>query len=506
MKNLKTIFAAGISLFSISAFAAIDDYYYVGGSAMNPHLTGSWKDGTAPDGGGNWIFDGTYVNPTGTTKNSIVFWSDRDGRTGNQTPNVWNIDKIEFKSNLTAANWGSNSTFSFKLQRSGSTSTSYNLSTLTIGSFEKYCKLNIQIQPTYSNYSAGYDYALNITGDVTCTSNESLSGATFTTTYFGGWNNGTSNNSSSVMFREVTIGGLVTIGYTERISFMAGKVSTTPESMNYLVGDVNLNGGVKMYDNSTLALQNSDEAYNAVIRVNGINGKGFIKNNADKDGVVSGTKYSMLVFTNTSNASFDGNICDVSTSYDFSSLVKTKLVMAGSNGVTQTVKGTQYFSGGVEVISGNLRFDNASSYTLGDLTMRGGSFGANNEGSGMATFHNGTYYGGTLFFSINGDSADYLEFWGTFTKDISASKIILDFDLTNITEGRSYNLMYWDSYSGFSEDDFEFISSEYVATFAVSNMDLSVSFLAIPEASTFATILGLVSLVAVAMRRIRQKN
>lgn len=496
MKNLKKLLTAGISFIALPAFAATD-YYYVGLTSMNPHTATTWEGEALPPRGGtgNWIFDGDYV---AAPASSFDFWSDHNSERGNT--DIWNIGSMQFKGNLTRENWSIDSGvtpyISLRLKKGSSTTTTP--WTMTIGSFEKQCKLNVQITPTYSTYTGGFYYSLNITGNVNCTSNESTTGATYSVTYFGGWNNGTSNNSSTVMFDTATIGGLLTIGYTEGVAFMAGKYSKTLAMMDHTVGDVNLNGGVQMKGNSTLFLQHSDKAYNAVIRLNGLNGAGFVKNGGGKNTV--DPSLSMLVFTNTKDASFNGHICNVSNVYDTETLLKTKVVMAAANGVTQSVSSTQYFTGGVEVISGNLRFDDPIN-NIGNLTMRGGSFGVNKNGNGEGYFENCMYYGGTIFFVANGNSIDQLDFAGTFTKDSSTDKILMDFDLSNVNIGYKYEIIRWNDYSGLSESDFAFESSQYSADFEMTDTELYVTFGIIPEPSTFAVILGFAALATAVLRR-----
>ncbi len=261
---------------------------------------------------------------------------------------------------------------------------------------------------------------------------------------------------------------------------------------------------------------------------------GSVANHAYRIGTTStGTTASTLTITNnTSTAlthSFLGRLHDYSASdtvlpTDASIL---NLVMDSSKDFVQYLSGCNYYRGTTTIKSGTLhmRADGkdyngksegspapATGLGIGKLIMEGGAFSAcgspnsANTEVGLVKTTSLDWSGGNIIVDFAGLLSDKIEVSGAFTNVTSDTKTFF-FNTANIMAGVDYEILSFAETNFSSEDDFAHLfddDTKYTATFKLDANSLSVNFTAIPEASAYAGIFGLVALAIVIRRRVRK--
>lgn len=223
-------------------------------------------------------------------------------------------------------------------------------------------------------------------------------------------------------------------------------------------------------------------------------------------------------------STIDGGIADMSGNVtsivnNGTNPIKMAVFMNSSDGsLVQKFSGSSLkIEGGVTVMSGTLlvNFKETSGVNHGDLTMEGGRFGSSNAAGGSFLFTDLVYSGGTIELALDSAEAfDSLRLSGTVQLvDGFDGKVSFDFGdnlawLIDSEEngGNGVKVIAWaagtvgadsfaaNSYAG--EDGLE-----YVADFTSEADGLYVKYVAVPEPSTVAALMGVLALVFAARRR-----
>lgn len=508
-----TILLGGGS-FSANSYAA--EYFFTGGGNKSLSNGGNWVGDNAPVAGSDWTFENSRITGKSTVHMMTTLWSDQ--------PRVLTVGKIYFNGNIDT--WSSNSDlrhFYIEVQRGGTSAmTKDDPLVWTIASIEKYMPNIANFRPKYD--SAGRSYVnMVITGDVISDGNQAADSDN-SGMLFGGWGPDflyeTTETKETTPLHKLSIGGSLTIGKYERIIFNVGEWSETNyfDASKYDVADVTISGGIKATGNAVNIYMSQfgagvvrDFYHQTVFHVNGISSGAENNWITIKNRHKEGNALSILVFTNGDgvDTSMNGAIQDAAKAeYKAAdNFAKTKVVMNGHANGVQRINGESFFTGGVDVISGKLVFNQTNDKSMGDLLMKGGTFAINSEGLGThkAVFDNVSYEGGTLQFGLGDVKSDCMILEGVLTND-SLGKIVIDFDLTNIVLDKDYGIMVWSDKGTLTKDDF-LCSTDLSGMgideviFDVYDSGLSVKFTSIPEPAAVAVILGIIALSLAVLRR-----
>lgn len=357
---------------------------------------------------------------------------------------------------------------------------------------------------------------LHITGDV----NLSSSSTSLTlTTFFGGTGNdvalNTGTTSAGVNLKTLTVDGKFILGTCERVNLNVGKYyeSSVLTDKTYASADVKMNSGLHLGDYATIYLRhaaNSSNAHKVVYDINGLyadHGKIQNTNNTNAETLV------VIMLTNRAsvNATYSGRICDTDmNNYGSSVNVHTKIVMNGEG--SQTLIGSNYFTGGVDILKGTLAMNAANQdvFKQGDLTIKGGRLEIikNDSVADPARFTSKDFFwsGGVVktAFLDSGvhDMSALMDFAGGVYLDLGNDKYIFEF--SNVVDSGTYIIMQWadDSLTKSDESRFEAIAAGWDVIFEIDEVSktLSATFV-IPEPSTVAAIMGVLVLAFAAYRR-----
>lgn len=511
--------------------ASVNTYFSAVSSSLNARTGFVDTNGTAitysPDN--VWIFnsDKATTSGTGTTLTANIY-------TDQMTPTPYNVTEnagIKFEKfgstlrwvnvafYLDAASKALNFTNSLGEKNvfliNGDLTREQGTAGLAGSEAQVYIKLENRA-PAASGYSitSADNMGLHVTGNV----NFSSSSSTLTlSTYLGGTGNdvatNTSTGSSGVNLKSLTVDGTFTLGEYERVNVNVGKyyTSTTLSDKSYDTADAQLKSGLYVGNLASFHLHHagtSSNAHKAVYEINGLYATDYGKiQNSNNSGAESLT---IVVFNNGASvdASYKGRISDVSeTAYGSAVNSHTKLVMKGHADSVQRLDIDSYFTGGVDVVSGTLVIRQRNDISMGNLLVKGGTFSIDSEGWGTnkAVFDNASYEGGTLHFGLGETKSDCLILNGVLTND-SGGKIVVDFDLTNVTLDKDYGIVIWGDKGSLTSDDFVCITDLSGAgveevLFDVYEGVLSVTFSSIPEPATIAAILGAIALTFAVLRR-----
>ena len=224
--------------------------------------------------------------------------------------------------------------------------------------------------------------------------------------------------------------------------------------------------------------------------------------------------------TNGGSAVMEGNLTTSIFQNGVNKPVLTLFMNSSDGEFTQIFSGSSLkIEGGVTVMSGTLlvNFKETSGVNHGDLTMEGGRFGSSNTAGGSFLFTDLVYSGGTIELALDSAEAfDSLRLSGTVQLvDGFDGKVSFDFGdnlawLIDSEEngGKGVKVIAWaagtvgadsfaaNSYAG--EDGLE-----YVADFTSEADGLYVKYVAVPEPSTVAALMGVLALAFAAHRRRR---
>lgn len=273
-------------------------------------------------------------------------------------------------------------------------------------------------------------------------------------------------------------------------------------------------------------------------------------------------------------------------SANYSAWSNIKIIMKGAEGAVQNVDvplwttgNNQYATGGIEVISGTLNINFAqqavgyawdtnndkvndiafytdtaanggiqTTYSHGDLTMKGGEFGSyagGYDGYGAFRFTNIIYNGGKIRLRLLCDSdgnisQDSIDLTGYYRRDSTDPENLIEeyiaggtirieqegakvsFDLGSFSDlawlidyedgefayGDGAKIVSWDAVNkpGLTESDFyanriESSGDEYMAKFTLNDDGLYVKYIAVPEPAEWAAIFGIFALAFAYIRR-----
>lgn len=408
----------------------------------------------------------------------------------------------------------------------------------------------------YVSNTYSHDLNLSVVGDVVVGSakpeGSSLANDLTGNLNFGGNGRYYEGQADAIPLQSLSIGGNVIIGGASGVHLNVGY---KPYGSTYDINspDVAINGVVVGYNGSyidsttgetktnlligshqfsafTLSNGNNTNAANSVgatqvIQVGGLSGVVTTQNHARKS---PGQTLSVLVFTNTADYTLRSTFSDdqgSSTASDYCANSKIKVVMKGSDDGRQVIGDGNYFSGGLDVISGTIAFDSAKAgsngygvrddtadtlFTHGELFMQGGvlELYASTSNFTNFSFNKASYEGGTILLYVVDDkvtniSLDKLgadDATGGYFTSASGGSAVVEFDFSgevaNLVDMGESKIVSWTGYdenlSFHAENEFIY-GQEYEYKFrAVQGDGLYVQLSAVvPEPGLTALILGL---------------
>lgn len=295
-----------------------------------------------------------------------------------------------------------------------------------------------------------------------------------------------------------------------------GALPTNPNDQNTVLWYLNDQAG----DNKTSSV--------AVVRVNGIDGVGIVRNNFAND--ASGT--TTLVFSNTSDASFKGILMD--DWVDPSKFAKLHIVMDGAAGATQTIRQTSDWdtsvwnradldSVGTTIKNGTLAISSApkgsSMVESARVRIEGGALAVaqtDADGAGGSLRVRGVdWVGGKIKVDIN--RGQLLSTNGIAQLGGDGAKYVFEVDLSDFApdtafEGDEFSLLVSDSgsFGDISKYEAEFVYNgveisglEYEILSTAHGLNISLIG-TIPEPAEAAALFGLAAVLLSAARRRRR--
>ena len=294
---------------------------------------------------------------------------------------------------------------------------------------------------------------------------------------------------------------LLTIGSTN----IAGSVS--------LDGNVQINDSINIKSGGIVTLGSTAAGYT-------VTAKGITGNTGTWVDRVQASNSVSLVLNGDEGQRyfFDGRIMDFSENQtDPTQLGDAILSLTVNSGIQvlaciNSYRGTTTVNGGTLLLNGSP--NNMSDTTLGAIVLNGGEFGAVGRSADIGAIKAQSLSwsnGATMLFDINSATEfDQIILSGALTKGTSDAEGLYNFEFT-ITNGdiagQEFALITFDS-TDFSAEDFSGsftnMGDNWSATFDVR--DNTVYATIIPEPSTYAAILGVITLFAAYMRKRRQVN
>ena len=262
----------------------------------------------------------------------------------------------------------------------------------------------------------------------------------------------------------------------------------------------------------------------AIIEANGINGT-FNTITTSASCTTDSIAILRLVNDASSNYSTSSWIYDKSgvTIPDGSYNTKMMIQMAGVG--TQKLAGDRLcITGGIDILSGTLQVNMSNAtegmrYSRGDITLRGGKFGSllggeKNKGQSNMLFSDFIYTDGTWLLYTVANNIDKLTLEGSLLKGESFApdgkmKIDISGDAAWLIDNFA-QILVWDNTTKLTDFDAGEISANtievdgkiYSAVFDIRDDGLWVSYTsAVPEPAAIATLLGILALGFVAVRR-----
>ncbi len=326
-------------------------------------------------------------------------------------------------------------------------------------------------------------------------------------------------NGSLQFYEDASIGELNVINVPSGIASLQSQDNLLTIGSTNIAGSVSLDGNVQINDSINIksggivTLGSTAAGYT-------VTAKGITGNTGTWVDRVQASNSVSLVLNGDEGQRyfFDGRIMDFSENQtDPTQLGDAILSLTVNSGIQvlaciNSYRGTTTVNGGTLLLNGSP--NNMSDTTLGAIVLNGGEFGAVGRSADIGAIKAQSLSwsnGATMLFDINSATEfDQIILSGALTKGTSDAEGLYNFEFT-ITNGdiagQEFALITFDS-TDFSAEDFSGsftnMGDNWSAKFDVR--DNTVYATIIPEPSTYAAILGVITLFAAYMRKRRQVN